>query len=222
MTAQRKLISKIAACGILCAAAYVVAALIRIPVFPSAPYLKSDFKDSLIALGGFIYGPASAVAMTLVSALVEMLTVSETGFIGFVMNALSTGAFVITSSLIYKYHRNIRGVFVALPAGCLSMTGMMLLWNYLITPLYTGMPRSAVAGLLIPVILPFNLIKTFLNASITLILYRPLTAALRRAKLLPDAENTPKSAKTTLITLTVGAVTALICVAVILLLKSGN
>ncbi|MBQ7160477.1 MAG: ECF transporter S component [Clostridia bacterium] len=220
-SARKTTLHAVTACGILCAAAYVVAAVARIPVFPSAPYLKIDFKDAIIALGGFIYGPLAAVGMAVAAAFVEFVTVSESGFIGFIMNTLSTGAFAVTAALIYKYHRNIRGVFSGLLSGCAAMTATMLLWNYLITPIYTGMPREAVAGILLPVILPFNLIKTFLNAALTLMLYRPLVAALRRAKLLPEAEDTPKSSKTTLITIAIGAAVAAACVAAILLIKRG-
>ena len=36
----------------------------------------------------------------------------------------------------------------------------MLLWNYLITPIYMGMDREEiVVPMLIPVFLPFNLVK---------------------------------------------------------------
>lgn len=45
----------------------------------------------------------------------------------------------------------------------------MLFWNYLIAPLYMGYSREAVAGLLLPAFLPFNLIKGCLNAAGTLL-----------------------------------------------------
>ena len=54
----------------------------------------------------------------------------------------------------------------------------MLFWNYLVAPIYMGYPRQAVAQLLLSVFLPFNLIKGGVNAALTLLLYRPLTAAL--------------------------------------------
>ncbi|SOY30602.1 hypothetical protein AMURIS_03333 [Acetatifactor muris] len=60
----------------------------------------------------------------------------------------------------------------------------MLFWNYLITPVYMGYPREAVAELLIPVFLPFNLMKGGLNAAFTMILYKPVVTAFRCAHLL--------------------------------------
>ena len=64
------------------------------------------------------------------------------------------------------------------------MVLIMLLWNYLITPVYMGYPREAVAELLIPVFLPFNLMKGGLNAAFAMILYKPVVTAFRYAHLL--------------------------------------
>ena len=59
----------------------------------------------------------------------------------------------------------------------------MLLWNYIITPFYMGVPRATVAGMLMTVFLPFNLIKGGINAGLTLLLYKPVVNALRKAHL---------------------------------------
>ena len=67
------------------------------------------------------------------------------------------------------------------------MVVVMLLWNYLITPIYMGYPREAVAALLPTAFLPFNLFKGCLNAAITLLLYKPVVTALRIASLISEA-----------------------------------
>ena len=59
----------------------------------------------------------------------------------------------------------------------------MLLWNYIITPFYMGVPREVVAGMLMTVFLPFNLVKGGINAGLTLLLYKPIVNALRKAHL---------------------------------------
>ena len=49
--------------------------------------------------------------------------------------------------------------------------GVMLLWNYLITPLYmVGTTRSMVAAMLPTVFLPFNLVKGGLNMALILLI----------------------------------------------------
>jgi hypothetical protein len=63
------------------------------------------------------------------------------------------------------------------------MVVFMLLWNYIMVPIYQGIPRDAVAGMLIPVFLPFNAIKAAFNASVTMLLYKPVVGALRASGL---------------------------------------
>ena len=82
---------------------------------------------------------------------------------------------------------------IGLISGVIVMTGMMLLWNYLVTPLYMGTPREAVAAMLLPVFLPFNLIKGGINAALTMLIYKPITRALRAAHLLPEREDAPRA-----------------------------
>ena len=49
----------------------------------------------------------------------------------------------------------------------------------------TGTSRSDIAGMLMPVFLPFNLLKAGLNSACILLLYKPVVNGLRRAGLLP-------------------------------------
>lgn len=64
----------------------------------------------------------------------------------------------------------------------------MLIWNYIITPIYYGMPRSAIVPMLLPGILPFNLIKATMNAAIVFFLYKPVVQILRRTHLVETTD----------------------------------
>lgn len=174
---------KLVVLAMLSALAYIVMLVGRIPI---VLFLKYDPKDVIIAIGGFIYGPLASLAISVVVSLVEMITASDTGLIGCLMNIISTCSFACTAAFWYKRHRSLRGAVVGLLAGWLIMTAVMLLWNYCITPYYMGYPREAVAALLLPAFLPFNLLKGGLNAVITMLLYKPLVTGLRRARLLPE------------------------------------
>ena len=66
-----------------------------------------------------------------------------------------------------------------------------MLWNYLLTPIYMGYPREAVAAMLPTVFFPFNLIKGLLNAVILILIYKPVVRGLRKAKLVPAREIQP-------------------------------
>ena len=75
------------------------------------------------------------------------------------------------------------------------MIGVMLLWNWLITPLYMGVPRPVVVSMLVPVFLPFNALKAGFNSALTLMLYKPLVSALRKTGLIPKTSSKSASAK---------------------------
>ena len=152
-------------------------------------------EDVVITIGGFMMGPMASLVISAVVALVEMVTISQTGPIGCLMNLISTCSFACTAALIYKKKHSINGAVVGLLAGSVAMIGAMLLWNWLITPLYMGTPRSAVEAMLLPVFLPFNALKAGLNTALILGLYKPLTTALRKTRLLPAAQNSSSGTK---------------------------
>lgn len=188
---DKKLIRQTATMSMLCAIAYVSVFLTRVlpPIVPSLPFLQYDPKDIIITLGGFIFGPVASLLISVVVSLVEAITVSDTGPIGLLMNVISTCAFACTAAVIYKKKRTLSGAVIGLVAGCVFMTAVMLLWNYAITPIYMNIPREAVKGMLLPGFMPFNLIKGGLNSAFTLLLYKPVVSALRRAKLIEPAKN---------------------------------
>lgn len=169
--------------AMLCAAAFAAAAVGRVPV---VLFLKYDPKDVVIALSGFMLGPAAAGAVASAASVLEMLCVGTTGVIGCMMNILSSCCFACTAAFIYQRRPGALGAGLGLIAGCAAMTGVMLLWNYWAVPLYMGQPRAEVAGLLLPVFLPFNLVKGALNGALAFLLYRPVWRALERAGLAPQ------------------------------------
>lgn len=176
---------KLVTLAMLAAISCITVALFRIPVFPPpVDFLKLEFKDVVIAIGGFLYGPLSALLISAVVSLVEMITVSTTGPIGAVMNLLSTCSFACTAAFIYKRRRTVNGALVGLLTGSVTMTVVMLLWNWLITPLYMGYPRAAVEAMLLPYFLPFNALKAGLNTALTMVLYKPVVKTLRKTGLL--------------------------------------
>lgn len=167
-----------------CAIAYAVMVIGR---FPVVLFLKYDPKDVIITIGGFIFGPMASLIISVIVAFLEMITVSETGPIGCIMNILSSCCFSCTAAFIYKKKHTLRGAVAGLITGGLLTTAVILLWNYLIAPLYMGYPREAVTQLLLPAFLPFNLLKAGLNTVITLLIYKPVVTALRKAGLLASS-----------------------------------
>lgn len=150
-------------------------------------FLDFDFKDVVICIGGFLFGPLAAAGISVVVAFMEMISISHTGPIGFVMNVLATCSFCCTAAFVYKRHHTMKGAMIGLCLGVLMLVSVMLLWNYLITPIYQGIPREAVAAMLLPVFLPFNLVKGGMNMAVVLLFYKPVVTTLRKADLLPPS-----------------------------------
>jgi riboflavin transporter FmnP len=166
--------------AVLSAVAYVTLFFIYFPIMPNADFLIFEIKNVVLVIGGFLFGPLAALAMTITVAFLEMVTISRDGLVGMLMNVISSAAFVCTAAAIYRRKRNLTGAVLGLAAGCLMATAVMILWNYIVTPVYRGVPRAVVANMLVPVFLPFNLIKGVLNAAIAMILYKPTAALLKR------------------------------------------
>lgn len=205
--------------AILSAIAYIAMLFGRFPFIPAVEFLKYDPKDVIIAIGGFIYGPLAAFIISLIVSIVEMLTASSTGFIGLFMNVLASAAFACTAALIYKKKKTANGALIGLGAGVLFMTCVMLLWSYIIMPIYFNMPRSDVVKLLAPGILPFNLIKGGVNAALTLLIYKPLVKALRASHLIPETEGGARGGKSTLAVTLIGGLLLITLVMLVLIIR---
>lgn len=171
--------------ALFCALAFACVAVFRIPV---VLFLKYEPKDCLLAIGGMLYGPGAALLMSVVVSLIECFTISDTGWIGLIMNVLSSALFICPAALLYRRRRTLSSAIVGLVIGALLVTAGMLLWNWLITPLYMHIPREQIEPLLLTAFLPFNLLKSALNAVLTVLLYKSVVSALRAARLVPKSE----------------------------------
>jgi riboflavin transporter FmnP len=204
---------KLTALAMLTSMAFLVGATINFRgIF--LPFLTYDPKDVVILIGGFMFGPLSALLMSVVTALLEMSTVSITGIYGALMNALSSASFTCTAALIYSKKRDLYGAVIGLAAGCCVAVITMLTANYFIVPLYAqGTTREDVLALMLPALLPFNLIKTALNSVLAILIYKKVSSALKAAGLYKEAFLQDKKSRTAAIAIT--ALSAAIAIALI-------
>lgn len=169
-------IKRITVIAVLCAIAYLVSF-----IFPfKVSFLTFDLKDAIIAISALMYGPIAGLVSSMIVPFLEFITTSETGIYGLIMNFLSSAAFSVTAGIIYKYRRSFSGAILSMCASVLAVTAIMLLANLFITPYYMGVERGMVVELIPSLLLPFNLIKSVINASLTLLIYKPITAAFGR------------------------------------------
>lgn len=196
--------------AVFSALAFVVALVCQI-IPPIAGFLSLDFKDAVIAMASFIYGPISAVIIALIAALLELITVSTTGWYGFVMNFISSAVFSLTASIIYRKFKSLNGALVSFVSAVVATTSVMLLLNIFVTPLYMaqiGVPldRGGVIEMIPKVLLPFNLSKALLNSAIAMILYKPVSTAMRRIGFATGDKRKMQFNRASAVILAVGAV----------------
>lgn len=214
-------IRKIVAIGLLCAIAYLVVFLFRFSFIPSASFLQYEAKHVIIVIGGLIFGPLTALIISIIVSFIELITISDTGPIGFLMNVLASASFACLPAILYRRKKNNFSLIIGLIFGTISLTITMILWNYLITPMYMGVPRNVIADMIVPVFLPFNLIKGGLNAFITIIISQPIMSILKKSKLIDDGRNNLSDTKKSSIIFTIlfGVFGLITCVYFVLVLN---
>ena len=151
-------------------------------------FLTFDLKDAMLAIIAFLFGPIMAVVSASMVAVFEFLTISDTGVYGLIMNAISSSVFVFTIGLFYKYRKSFLSALLGALTAVFITSAVMMLANIYITPFYMGVPRGEVIKMIPTLLLPFNLIKTTVNAAFTMILYKPLTSAFKRIGLIKGGE----------------------------------
>lgn len=219
-------LERVVGISIFSALAFIVALICNV-IPPVQGFLSLDVKDAVIAIAAFIYGPVSGVIIAFIAAFIEFLTFSTTAWYGLIMNFASSAVFTLTASLVYKKLRTINGAIIAFTAAIISTTGVMLLLNTFVTPIYltsplVGMPKAAaesmVMELLPKVLLPFNFAKSMLNAAVAILLYKPVLAALSKAKIIKTKTTSLSFNKNTKIVLIIGSVCLIASIVIFLIL----
>ena len=163
--------------AMLVAIAVVSLYIIRMPLLPSAPFLEYDIADVPVLIGTMLFGPLAGFVILVITSLIQALTVSaSSGIIGFIMHVCASGVLVISSGLIYKKIDNRKGMALDLVVGSFLMTALMIPLYLVFTGIFMGTGVQAVVSMLIPAIIPFNLIKAALNSVLTFLLFIPVSA----------------------------------------------
>jgi riboflavin transporter FmnP len=86
----------------------------------------------------------------------------------------------------------------------------------------TGGSVEAVVKILPTLLLPFNLTKTLMNAALVLVLYKPVSVSLKKARILKGGPDSFAFDKKTLAAFIGGLVLIAICVAIFLIVLHGT
>ena len=172
---------RLAKMGMLVAVSIILVALIHFPIFPALAFLEYDPADIPILIGTFAFGPVAGFILTVVTAVVQGVTVSaQSGPYGIIMHVIATGAFVLVAGNIYGHgEKTKKKAVIALICGILAMVCVMIPANMFITPAFMGMPRAAIMPFL-PMIAAFNAIKAGINGLVTFVLYKRISPFLKK------------------------------------------
>ena len=169
----------IAKLSMMIAISVVLLYIVRIP-YPAAPFLVYDPADVPIYITAFAYGPIPGLVVTLVVCLMQAFLLGGDGLYGFVMHFIATGIAAVVIGFMYKNKKTKKEAIIALAACVIISTVIMCGMNLLVTPFYMGVERSAVVAMIPTIILPFNLLKSGINALLTFMLYKRISGFLHR------------------------------------------
>ena len=184
--------------SLLTALAVILSIWPKFPIFPAVSWMKFEFSDIPVLLGGFALGPWFGAAIAVLKALLNALFTGDSNYIGLIMNIVSTGIPTMLAALVYQ-HRKTRGqAYLSLGLFLLSQVLLMVPMNYFVGSLnfvlFFGVPtyaaaRAAMAPLLGWVAL-FNLIKGGCTVFVTAFIYKPLSrTVLSKDLLMPKGSN---------------------------------
>lgn len=173
---------KLAVMAMLTAIGAVLITLVHFPLFPAATFLQYDPADVAILVGAFAYGPIPGIVITVAASFIQAFFLGGDGIYGFLMHVIATGTLALVSSTIYRVKHTRGGAVLGLLCGTLSMGFVMMIANHFITPYFMGAPVEVVDAMLLPVILPFNLLKAGINSGITFLVYKAVSRHIIHAK----------------------------------------
>lgn len=150
---------KIALTALFCAISLVLS-FIQIPIFPATPWLMYDPSGIACLLAALAFGPKLGAAVAIISWLPRVFLDP----FGAPMGMLSTCMFVIPAALMYAHFGRTRASSLAgMLAGAVLSVIVACAANLVVTPLYTAVSMADVAGMIIPILLPFNALKMLIN-----------------------------------------------------------
>lgn len=170
MTVSHSRIQRLVGIACLSALAFILM-LFEFPVIPVASYLKIDFSDVPVLLGGYMYGPLGGVLIALLKCLIHgMVNGFSVGeLIGILSDFISSLALLLPFCLIWQKTQwsTKKQLTVGAISATVVLTVVMSLLNlWVLTPLYMAVwnwkSTLPVSQLVAIGVLPFNIIKGLL------------------------------------------------------------
>jgi len=160
----------------------VLALTVRFPILSAAPYLLYEPSDVPLLLGAFRLTPRWVTGMALVIAL-AMALVGGGGIVGMISRFAGSAALALTAAVVHRRLARARtGRLIGVATGIVVYTLAEVALTVVLGPLFFGDLGTALA-LIVPVVIPFNLIKGCINGVAALLVDSALGAVAGRKDL---------------------------------------
>ena len=176
--------------GMLSSIAYLLMLLnFPLPLFPN--FLFVDFSDIPALIAALIFGPIAGILVEFFKNVLNYLaTGSQTGIpVGHIANFLAGIVFVLPTYYVYNKLKTKKGMTLALVVGTVTMAVVMSILNYIIIlPAYTvlmGFPDMR--NLVVPAILPFNILKGVMMSFIFMLLFIRMQSWINKFSIIKGA-----------------------------------
>ena len=167
---------RIATTALFCAVAAIATLFLEFPILPGVTFLKYDPSAIVALVAGFAFGPGTGALVSILPYLVHLAT--QSGIYGAFMAIVATLSLVLPASLVYQRMTSFKGAIVGMVVGALVCLAVCIAANIVVTPLYMGAPREMVIAMIVPALLPFNVLKIAINCVVTALVYKPISKAL--------------------------------------------
>ncbi|MDO4403568.1 MAG: ECF transporter S component [Atopobiaceae bacterium] len=168
---------RIATTALFCAVAAISTLFLEFPILPGVTFLKYDPSAIVALVAGFAFGPGTGALVSVLPYLVHLAT--QSGIYGAFMAIVATLTLVLPAALVYQRMTSFKGAIIGMCVGAVVCLTCCILANIVVTPLYMGAPTETVIGMIVPVLIPFNVIKIAINCVVTALVYKPLSKALQ-------------------------------------------
>lgn len=163
---------RIAVTALLCALSFILT-FVEIPIFPPAPWLTYDPSGIVAFVAALVFGPSTGAVVAILPWVLK--TFVTFNVYGHIMAILANVALIVPAAVIARRMGGVRGLALGSLVGAVISLAACILGNIVITPLYTAVSVADVIAMIVPILLPFNVLKIVINCVVTLLIQKPVS-----------------------------------------------
>ncbi|WP_303249906.1 ECF transporter S component [uncultured Slackia sp.] len=146
---------------------------VQIPLIPGLTFLTYDPSLMPAMVCGFAFGPGAGFVVGALAAVIHGLVLGE--WVGSMMNIVATLCFVVPAAFVYRRVHTFKGAVAGLVLGSAAAVAGAIIANLTIGVWFWYGSVDAIAPMILPALVPFNLVKTILNSVLTMVVYKAVS-----------------------------------------------